>query len=162
MPPGTPPGPGPEPAALGTGGSVPPGSGWPGGYPGAPGGYPAGYPAPEPVLVQIGEIQVTSTSIRTPAGVFPLAGSQWYVTDHTYTEDKIPTWAIVLAIVLFCVIFVFSLLFLLARETVVRTMVQVQVDSEGYRYVARIPAAHQGQVQYLYQQVNYVRSLAVQ
>ena len=41
-----------------------------------------------------------------------------------------------------------------------RAVVQVHVVSGLNQYVARIPAADQNQVQYLYQQVNYVRSLA--
>ena len=124
-----------------------------------PGLAPA-YPAEEPVITQIGEIQVTASTVRTPAGVFPLQGSQWTVSDQWVTEQKIPTWAIVLAIVgFFCLTF-FSLLFLLAKETVYRAVVQVHVVNGPNQYVARIPAADQSQVQYLYQQVNYVRSLA--
>jgi hypothetical protein len=118
------------------------------------------YPAPEPVIAQIGEIQVTSSSIRTPTGMFPLRHSQWTATDTWTTEQKIPTWAIVLSIVLFFCVGPFSLLFLLAKESVYRAVVQVHVAGQGWQYVARIPAADQTQVQYLYQQVNYVRSLA--
>jgi hypothetical protein len=118
------------------------------------------YPSAEQVVAQIGEIQVTATTIRTPAGNFPLQGSRWTVMDQSVTEEKIPTWAIVLAIVLFFCLTVFSLLFLLARETRQRSVVQVHVVNGPHQYVARIPAADQAQVQYLYQQVNYVRSLA--
>ena len=141
-------------------------------YPGlidntAPGGpaagglaVPGGLGAPEPVLLSIGEIQVTATTIRTPAGVYPLRGSQWTVSDSWTTTQKIPTWAIVLAVVgFFCLTF-FSLLFLLAKENVHQAVVLVQVVSNGQQYVARIPANDPAQVQYLYQQVNYVRSLA--
>jgi hypothetical protein len=118
------------------------------------------YPPAEAVLLSIGEIQVTATTIRTPAGVYPLRGSQWHITDSWTTEQKIPSWAIVLAIVgFFCLTF-FSLLFLLAKETVHRAVVNVHVTSGGQQYVARIPAGDQAQVQYIYQQVNYVRSLA--
>jgi hypothetical protein len=120
----------------------------------------APYSTQEPVIAQIGEIQVTSTSIRTPAGIFPLRGSQWTVTDAWSTEQKIPSWAIVLAILLFFCIGPFSLLFLLAKESVYRGVAQVHVLSGPYRYEARIPAVDQAQVQHLYQQVNYVRSLA--
>lgn len=150
-----------SPGYPGTGAPGYPGAAQPG-YPGAApvGAYPAPYPAGEPIIAQIGEIQVTSTTIRTPAGAFPLQGSQWNVTDQWIAEQKIPTWAIVLAIVLFFCLTVFSLLFLLAKETVHRAIVQVHVVSGNYQYVARIPAADQYQVQYIYQQVNYVRSLA--
>jgi hypothetical protein len=117
-------------------------------------------PPTEPVILSIGEIQVTSTTIRTPVGDFPLRGSQWHISDSWTTEQKIPTWAIVLAVVgFFCLTF-FSLLFLLAKETVHRAVVSVHVTSGGQQYLARIPAADQARVQHLYQQVNYVRSLA--
>jgi hypothetical protein len=112
------------------------------------------------VIAQIGEIQVTSTSVRTPAGQFPLKGSQWSVTDQWVAEQKIPTWAIVCAIVgFFCLTF-FSLLFLLVKETVYSGVVLVQVHSGPYHYVSRIPVSDQTYVQHVYQQVNYVRSLA--
>jgi hypothetical protein len=120
----------------------------------------APYPVQEQVIAQIGEIQVTSTTVRTPAGQFPLKGSQWTVTDQWTAEQKTPTWAIVLAIVgFFCVIF-FSLLFLLAKETVYHGVVQVQVVNGPYHYVSRIPVNNQQYVQHVYGQVNYVRSLA--
>jgi hypothetical protein len=125
-------------------------------YPGLSGEQPA----PEAVILKIGEMEVTATSVRTPVGVLPLRGSEWQITDAWTTESKIPTWAIVLAVVLFFCLAFFSLLFLLARETVQRAVVTVQVTSGNQRYIARIPADDQAQVQYLYQLVNYVRSLA--
>src|SRR5690349_22078307 len=76
------------------------------------------YPMQEQVIAQIGEIQVTSTTVRTPAGQLPLRGSQWMVTDQWVATQKIPSWAITLAIVGFFCLTVFSLLFLLAKETV--------------------------------------------
>ena len=112
------------------------------------------------MIVQIGEIAVTSTVIRTPAGDLPLAGSTWHVSDYWHNEQKIPTWAIVAAIVGFCVLTFFSLLFLLAKETVYRGTVQVTVTNGPRQYVARIPVTDQTQVGYVHQQVNYVRSLA--
>jgi len=116
--------------------------------------------SPGPVVAQIGEIAVTATTVRTPSGDIPLAGSQWHVADSWHAEQKTPTWAIVLAIVGFCVLTVLSLLFLLAKETVYRGVVQVTVTNGPRQYVARIPVTTQQQVQYIHQQVNYVRSLA--
>jgi hypothetical protein len=103
---------------------------------------------------------VTSTTVRTPAGQFPLKGSQWTVTDQWTAEQKIPTWAIVMAIVGFFCLTIFSLLFLLAKETVYHGVVLVQVNSGPYHYVSRVPVNNQTYVQHVYQQVNYVRSLA--
>jgi hypothetical protein len=113
-----------------------------------------------PVVAQIGEIAVSSTVARTPAGDIPLAGSQWRVDDYWQTEQKTPTWAVVMAIVGFCVLTVFSLLFLLVKETVHRGTVQVTVTNGAQQYVARIPVTSQQQVQHLHQQANYVRALA--
>lgn len=115
----------------------------------------------EPVILSIGEIGVTSTMIHTPAGSFPLRGSQWTVADQWTMTQKIPTWAIVMSIVTFFCVFLFSLLFLLARENVYSGMVTVTVGNGPYMYVARLPALNQQHVQYLYQQVNYVRALSL-
>src|SRR5439155_1028905 len=62
--------------------------------------YPATtpYPAAEPVIAHIGEIQVTSSTVRTPPGQFPLRGSQWPVTDQWTAVQKIPACAVLLAI----------------------------------------------------------------
>ena len=116
--------------------------------------------APGPVIVQIGDIAVTSTVIRTPAGDIPLAGSTWQVSDYWHSEQRIPRWAIIAAIVGFCVLTVFSLLFLLVKETIPRGTVQVTVTNGTRQYVSRIPVTDQSQVAYVHQQVNYVRSLA--
>src|SRR5690242_13267839 len=101
------------------------------------------YPAQEQVIAQIGEIQVTSTTVRTPAGAFPLRGSQWTVTDQWVATQKIPTWAITLAIVGFFCLTVFSLFFLLAKETVYQGVVLVQVHNGPYQYVSRVPVYNQ-------------------
>jgi hypothetical protein len=116
--------------------------------------------APGPVIVQVGEIGVTSTVVHTPAGDILLAGSTWQVSDYWHSEQKIPTWAIVAAIAGFCVLTVFSLLFLLVKVTVPRGTVQVTVTNGTRQYVSRIPVTDQAQVAYVHQQVNYVRSLA--
>jgi len=122
-------------------------------------------PPPDPigpglVIVQIGEIGVTSSVVHTPAGDIPLAGSTWQVNDYWHSEQKIPTWAIVCAIAGFCVLTVFSLLFLLVKVTVPRGTVQVTVTNGTRQYVARLPVTDQAQVGHVHQQVNYVRSLA--
>ncbi|MGA5304453.1 hypothetical protein ACPCHT_31385 [Nucisporomicrobium flavum] len=113
-----------------------------------------------PVIVQIGDMGITSTVVHTPAGDIPLAGSTWTVHDYWHNETKIPTWAIVAAIAGFCVLTVFSLLFLLVKVTIPRGTVQVTVTNGTRQYVARIPVTDQAQVTFVHQQVNYVRSLA--
>jgi hypothetical protein len=120
----------------------------------------ADLPGPaEPVLVQIGELAVTRSTVYTPVGPIPLHGSQWTVHDQWLTSQKIPTWAIVLAILGFFLICALSLLFLLAKETQFHGTVDVGVANGSQHYVARIPVYHPQQVQQIYQQVNYARSL---
>ncbi|MEV0718874.1 hypothetical protein [Asanoa sp. NPDC050611] len=112
------------------------------------------------VVAQIGEIQVTSQLVHTPAGSFPLAGSTWQVNDFWQTTQKTPTWAVLAAIFGFCLLTVFSLLFLLVKETLYTGTVQVTVTNGRHQYVARVGVTDQNQVQYVHQQVNYVRALA--
>ena len=115
---------------------------------------------PGPVIVQIAELGVTSTVVHTPTGDIPLAGSQWQVNDYWFSSQRIPRWAIVMAIVGFCVLTVFSLLFLLVKETVTQGTIQITVTNGTRQYVARVPVTDQAQVTTINQQVNYVRSLA--
>jgi hypothetical protein len=117
-------------------------------------------PESGPVVLQVGEIAITSAVVHTPTGDIALAGSTWQVNDYWHNEQKIPTWAIVLSIVGFCVLPFVSLLFLLARETVRKGTVQVTVTNAPHQYVARIAVTDQSQVDYVNQQVNYARSLA--
>jgi hypothetical protein len=112
------------------------------------------------VVAQIGEIHVTSQLVHTPAGSFPLAGSTWQVNDFWQSTQKTPTWAVLAAIFGFCLLTVFSLLFLLVKETLYTGTVQVTVTNGRHQYVARVPVSNQQQVQYVHQQVNYVRALA--
>ncbi|MGW4497739.1 hypothetical protein ACWENR_03860 [Micromonospora sp. NPDC004336] len=122
---------------------------------------PGGYPPPQgAVAVQIGEILVSPPVIRTPAGVLPLAGASWHVTDYWQKEEKTAQWAIVCAIVGFFCLTIFSLLFLLIKETRHHGTVQVSVMNGAQQYVARIPVTDQAQVQHINNQVNYARSLS--
>jgi hypothetical protein len=120
----------------------------------------AGSPAEGPVIVRIAEMAITSTTVHTPTGDIPLAGSKWQVTDYWMTQQRIPRWAIVAAIAGFCVLTVFSLLFLLVKESVMQGTVQVTVTNGTRQYVARIPVTDQAAVSAINQQVNYVRTLA--
>jgi hypothetical protein len=119
-----------------------------------------GAAAAGPVIVQIAEIAVTSTVVHTPAGDIPLAGSQWLVTDYWFTQQRTPRWAIVAAIAGFCVLTIFSLFFLMIKESVMQGTVQITVTNGTRQYVARIPVTDQAAVTTINQQVNYVRTLA--
>jgi hypothetical protein len=78
------------------------------------------------VVFAIGDIGVSRTFLYTPNGNAPMRGSQWYVNDMSRTEEKIPQWAIVMAIVfaLFCLL---GLFFLLVKEKTTTGYVEVRV-----------------------------------
>ncbi|MEU0398125.1 hypothetical protein ABZ208_36315 [Streptomyces sp. NPDC006208] len=128
-------------------------------YTGAP--NPPGAPAPMggAPLVAIGDITVMGESIVTPAGTLPLRGAVWNATDMSHTEEKIPTHAIVLAIVffIFCLL---GLLFLLMKEKKTTGFIQVTVTSGGKHHSTMIPAHGPQTFQQVMGQINYARSLS--
>lgn len=117
--------------------------------------------AAEQPLCQIGEIMVTTTSVHTPVGACPLRGSQWHAQDQWIATQKTPTWAIVLAIVGFCILTIFSLFFLLAKETVLSGVVQVTVMNGPFTYTARVPVYSHMDAQHAHNQVNYARAMSM-
>ncbi|WP_206322147.1 hypothetical protein [Streptomyces sp. HNM0575] len=134
----------------------PPGAG-PAGAGGLDGGFGGGYAQP---LVVIGDITVTADGIVTPAGKMPLSGATWTITDMSRTEERIPTHAIVLAVVFvfFCFL---GLLFLLMKERTTAGHVQVTVNSGGKFHSTMIPVHDPMAVHHIMQQVNYARSVSV-
>lgn len=114
----------------------------------------------EQVLTQIGEITITQTTVHTPNGPIPLRGAQWLGQDHWHHEQKMATWGIVLAVVLFFCIGPFSLLFLLAKESRYSGTVDVTVSSGSRQYTARIPIQSHQHAHHVHQQVTYARSLS--
>ncbi len=113
----------------------------------------------EPVLVMIGDISVTPTMVYTPNGSRPLSQVGWTFTDLSISSQVIPTWAIVLAVVLFLACFL-GLLFLLAKENTTTGVVQVTVHGQGFVHTTTIPVSSIEQVADLNARVNYVRTLA--
>ncbi len=89
-------------------------------------------------LITIGDIGVTADTIVTPNGAAPLAGSQWIVMDQTTIQRKIPTWAIVCAIIfsIFCLL---GLFFLLAKEDRPVGYANVNVRSADLNHSVQIP-----------------------
>ncbi|MFD5032820.1 hypothetical protein ACFVWX_22495 [Streptomyces sp. NPDC058220] len=141
-----------------------PGYGYPNPAPGY--GYPqSGAPMPVPVggagapLVSIGDITVMNDSIITPSGTLPLRGAVWNATDMSRTEEKIPTHAIILAVVffLFCLL---GLLFLLMKEKTTTGFIQITVTSGGRHHSTMVPANHEGAFQMVMGQISYARSLS--
>lgn len=112
----------------------------------------------EPILVTIGDISVTSTTVYTPSGSRPLAELSWTFTDLSTTSQAIPTWAIICAVVFFVFCFL-GLLFLLAKEDKTQGGVQVTVHGPGFVHTTTIPVASVAQVADINARVNYVRTL---
>ncbi|MGW0395137.1 hypothetical protein ACWDYJ_30525 [Streptomyces sp. NPDC003042] len=128
---------------------------------GIPGGHSHMVPAPGhgPTL-SLGDITISGDQIITPSGSMPLRGAVWNATDFSRTEEKIPTHAIVLAIVfaLFCLI---GLLFLLMKEKVTTGYIQITVTSGGRHHSTMIPATDAYTMQWVMGQINYARSLSI-
>lgn len=114
----------------------------------------------QPYLVRIGNITVTKTEVRTPNGNIPLSQASFFFTDQTYTTRKTPTWAIVCAIVGFFVVFLFSLFFLLAKETETTGQVMVGVQGGGVHYSEYWPVFSTMQVQDAVARINYANQVA--
>jgi hypothetical protein len=112
----------------------------------------------EQVMVSIGDISVTSTTVYTPSGARPLSEVTWTFTDMSITSQGIPTWAIVCAVVFFLLCFL-GLLFLLAKEDKTQGSVQVTVHGPGFLHTSTIPVASRAQVADINARVNYVRTL---
>ncbi|MGW5846818.1 hypothetical protein ACWFQ8_02435 [Streptomyces sp. NPDC055254] len=148
-----------------------PSYGYPQAYPGAPAyqptiggpGLPAPFYAPGPGAgpgLSLGDITIAGDQIITPSGTMPLKGAMWNATDFSRTEEKIPTHAIVLAIVfaLFCLI---GLLFLLMKEKVTTGYIQITVTSGGRHHSTMIPAVDAYTYAWVMTQINYARSLSL-
>lgn len=111
------------------------------------------------VLLTIGDIGVSRHWIVTPNGSAPLAGSTWIARDMSRTESKIPTWAIVMAIIfaLFCLI---GLFFLLVKEQATTGYVEVSVQQGQLYHVTQIPVSNAQQLAQVRQQVYQAQSMA--
>ena len=118
-------------------------------------------PPPQAFLLTIGDVGITQTQIITPNGSGALVGSQWIFVDTSRTETKIPTVAIILAIVfaLFCLI---GLLFLLMKEKTTTGYVEVTVRSGNVFYKTQIPVNTQAKIDEIRQLVSKVQALATQ
>lgn len=112
-----------------------------------------------PPLVTIGDITVEPQRIITPAGVMPTKGAVWSATDMSRTEERMPAYAIVLAIIffLFCLL---GLLFLLIKERRTEGFVQVTVHSGGRMHSTMIPVQSPMAAADILARVNYARSVS--
>ena len=115
--------------------------------------------AAEPILLTLGEISVTSTSLILPSGRHPVKGAVWTVMDQSRSSQRIPPYAIVLAIV-FALACLIGLLFLLIKETVVSGYVNVTVQGKGFYQATQVPVSSAWEVQRVRQLVDQARSLS--
>ncbi|MET9432800.1 hypothetical protein [Streptomyces sp. NPDC006551] len=111
-------------------------------------------------LLSLGDITVVGDQIITPAGAMPLKGAVWNAMDMSRTEEKVPTAAIVLAIIffIFCLL---GLLFLLMKEKQTTGFIQVTVTSGGRHHSTMIPATGPDTIHWVMGQLNYARSLSM-
>jgi hypothetical protein len=112
-------------------------------------------------ILTIGDIGVTPDVVVTPNGNGPLAGSQWIAMDMSRTERKIPSWAIVLAII-FALLCLIGLLFLLVKEDRTTGYVEVSVRSGSLYHRTQIPVSSQTQIMQIRQLVGQAQTLASQ
>lgn len=89
----------------------------------------------EPYVVSLGDIGVTPHWVVTPRGTAPLAGSEWWVVDRGAWSQRIPVWAIILAVVFFPL----GLLFLLCKESTWSGWVEVTVRAGALVHVTALP-----------------------
>ena len=101
---------------------------------------------------------MTSAAIVTPAGQLPLRGASWTATDMSRTEERMPGYAVVLAIVFFLVCLL-GLLFLLMKERRTTGFVQVTVHSGGRFHSTMVPVSAPQQVADILARVNYARTV---
>lgn len=117
--------------------------------------------APVGFLLTIGDIGVTSEWVVTPNGNAPVGGSQWILTDMTRTESKIPTWAIICAI-LFSLACLTGLFFLLVKEQQTTGYVEVMVRSGSLYHKTQVPISYQEQIQQVRALVSQAQTIAAQ
>lgn len=114
---------------------------------------------PEQILFTIGDIHVSPHWVVTPSGTAPLAGSQWFFVDQSRTERKIPTWAIVVAVV-FAFACLLGLLFLLVKEEVTVGFVAVSVRAGTVSHTTQMAVSNRGQIATLGSLVQQAQALA--
>jgi hypothetical protein len=119
---------------------------------------PAGHQA-EPFIFTLGDIGVTPTWVVTPNGSAPLKGSQWLVSDQSRTETKIPSWAIVMAII-FAILCLLGLFFLLIKERTTTGYVEVTVRGHNLYHVTQIPISGAEQLQHVRYLVHQAQTMA--
>lgn len=120
---------------------------------------PPGTDGVEPVLVGIGDIACTRSEVITPGGRRPVNAVTWTFTDMSQTVERIPVWAIILAVLLFWMCFL-GLLFLLVKEKHTTGWVQITVQGDRFLHQTQLPVSSVTQVADYNARVSYARSLS--
>ncbi|MEL7156340.1 MAG: hypothetical protein AAFN30_07050 [Actinomycetota bacterium] len=128
-------------------------------WPAEGGGPQPGPVAPAGYLYQVGDIGVTADTIVTYRGTAPLAGSTWLAIDQSRVEEKIPVWAIVMAVI-FASLCLIGLLFLLVKEQQISGHVEVRVQSGEFWHVTHVPVIDAGHVPWIMHQVSLIQTQA--
>jgi hypothetical protein len=115
--------------------------------------------APWQPLVQIGDISVDQQWVRTPSGSVPTAQVSWTVQEQTRLERVIPTYAIVLAVVVSLMTCFLGLLFLLVKEERTTRWLLVTVHGPAFAHSTYLPASFPEAASDVYARVDYARSL---
>lgn len=113
----------------------------------------------EHTLVSLPGIQVTNQFVHTPSGSIPLGQARWSIQNATTSTQGTPTWAIILAVVGFFVVTIFSLFFLLAKETKVSGVLIVSVSGPGVSYAQQIPVESPQEFSELMSRYEYARAV---
>lgn len=139
-----------DPSAASSGAAV---TAWP------PPGTPADTAELGKVLGTVGDITFSAVTINVPGRSFPIAGSIWTVRDQSRVENRIPPYAIVLAII-FALACLLGLLFLLIREQVTVGYVEVEVRTKSDYHVCQVPVSSQFDIMQVRSKVDYARTLS--
>ena len=108
--------------------------------------------------VVLGDIYVTPDWVLTPNGSAPVGEVHWFAAERTHTEEYIPTWAIVLAVV-FALLCLLGLLFLLAKERRMVGFVEVSVQGPGLFHLTQLPVSSYDDVARIHTLVGTARSI---
>ena len=90
----------------------------------------------------------------------PTRGTNWSAMDMSRTEERIPGYAIVLAII-FALACLLGLLFLLIKERRTTGFVQITVQNGQRTHNTHVPAGSPSQVADTLARVNFARTLCV-
>jgi hypothetical protein len=112
---------------------------------------------PDPVLVQIGSITCTASTVYTPSGEAPIDTVFWNVTDQSRVSTYTPTWAILVGILTIWIFFL-GLIFFFTKNTRITGWVQVSVQGPNLFHTENLPAGY-GVTADAMDRVNYARGL---